>query len=101
MTKIIVHFDKAGKEIATSRFVPGAIEAARFGLVAGEYDACVRHSRKGDDEALAALIGEREPLMTEAEAIHALASKIAAPYEIDAKGNVVAVAVRFAVADAA
>lgn len=101
MSKIIVHFDKAGREIATSRLVPGAVEAKRLGLTGGEFDACVRHVRKGDVDALAALIGEREPLMSEAEAIDALAQKIAAPYEIDAQGNVVAVAVRFEVREAA
>ena len=100
MTKTIVHFDANGKQVATSRLIPGAVEAAVYGLKGAEIDACIRHVRKGDEKALAALIGDREPVMTEAQAIDALASKMVVNV-VDDAGGVIGQAARFEVRDAA
>lgn len=100
MTKTIVHFDADGKQVSTSRLIPGAVEAKVYGLKGAEIDACIRFVRKGDAEALAALIGEREPVMTEEGAVNSLASKMVVNV-IDDAGQVMGQAARFEVRDAA
>lgn len=105
MTKTIVHFDASGKQVATSWLIPGAVEAAVYGLKGAEIDACIRFVRKGDAEALAALIGEREPVMTQEDAVNALASKMVVNIVGEpggpTAGQVIGQAARFEVRDAA
>lgn len=100
MTKTIVHFDAAGKQVCVSNIIPGAVEAKVYGLTGAEIDACIRFVRKGDAEALAALIGAREPVMTEEQAVNALASKMVVNV-VDDAGQVTGQAARFEVRDAA
>lgn len=100
MTKTIVHFDADGKQIATSRLIPGAVEAAVYGLKGAEIDACIRFVRKGDEKALNELIGERPAVMTEEDAVNALASKMVVNV-VDDAGQVIGQAARFEVRDAA
>lgn len=76
MSKVVVHFDNSGEEIATTSIIDGAVEATRYGLAGPEFDAFTRAVRRGKADEMAAVVGARTMLLSEEEAIDSLLAKL-------------------------